>query len=228
MQQENAPSPEDLPPRPICYAYIDGFNLYYGMLEDHPEYKWLNCRRLLQLLRPNDDLVSIKYFTAEVDAKRQHSEQRDRQKRYWKALSTLPNFQLIQGKISERERTCKARECSLRLPYQDKEEKQTDVNIALAMVTDAIDHQPGQIVIISGDSDLIPAAKMIQQRSLNTRIAVYIPAYEEDLAHRRLDEYRPFCSSIKPIPEKFLRMAQFPNQVSLPNSQSLSKPPTWT
>ena len=43
--------------------YIDGFNLYYGALKD-TKWKWLNLERFFTLLRQDDDIQVIKYFTA--------------------------------------------------------------------------------------------------------------------------------------------------------------------
>ena len=45
-------------------AYIDGFNLYYGMLQGIPSYKWLDPSAFVKaLLREDHDVVCIKFFT---------------------------------------------------------------------------------------------------------------------------------------------------------------------
>ncbi len=43
--------------------YIDGFNLYYGALKN-TKWKWLNLERYFALLRQDDEIQTIKYFTA--------------------------------------------------------------------------------------------------------------------------------------------------------------------
>lgn len=48
-------------------VYIDGFNLYYGALRK-TSYKWLNVRRLCELLLPGNPVAQIKYYTALVTA----------------------------------------------------------------------------------------------------------------------------------------------------------------
>lgn len=214
-------------PKPACRAYIDGFNLYYGMLSEHPEHKWLNCRRLIELLRPNEEVEHIKYFTAQVAVERHQSEQRDRQKRYWKALNTLGGFEIVLGKIAKRERECKVMSCPNRTSYDENEEKQTDVNLALHMVADAIDHHPDVMVLISGDSDLVPAVRMVRQRSPQTKVAVYVPSYLDQLPKRRVDEYRGLVQTIKPIPEKFIRQAQFPAKLTGPDDKIIEPPNAW-
>lgn len=47
------------------WAYIDGFNLYYGAVKDTP-YRWLDLSRMCQLLLPGHQIAKIKYFTARV------------------------------------------------------------------------------------------------------------------------------------------------------------------
>jgi hypothetical protein len=70
------------------YVYVDAFNLYYGCLKGTP-YRWLNlealCRRML---RPENDVQRIKYFTSRVSA-RPDPGQPTRQQAYLRALATL-------------------------------------------------------------------------------------------------------------------------------------------
>jgi len=49
-------------------AYIDGFNLYYGLREQGwQRYYWLNVQELARnLLKPHQELLFIKYFTSLV------------------------------------------------------------------------------------------------------------------------------------------------------------------
>ncbi len=47
-------------------AFIDGFNLYYGLLKDHPRFKWLDLNKLIRMLYPHYEVGQVKYFTAEV------------------------------------------------------------------------------------------------------------------------------------------------------------------
>ncbi len=46
--------------------YVDGFNLYYGVLKN-TAYKWLDLERFFKPLRPQDDIQAINYFTAIVE-----------------------------------------------------------------------------------------------------------------------------------------------------------------
>ena len=47
-------------------AYIDGYNLYYGLLKGTPN-KWLDPMRLVKsLLREDHEILSVKYFISPV------------------------------------------------------------------------------------------------------------------------------------------------------------------
>ena len=47
-------------------AYIDGFNLYFGLKADHGrKYLWLDLQALVEsLLLPDQELQGVRYFTA--------------------------------------------------------------------------------------------------------------------------------------------------------------------
>jgi hypothetical protein len=49
----------------VTNVYIDGFNFYYGALKKTP-YRWINVRKLCELLLPKNTVAEIKYFTALV------------------------------------------------------------------------------------------------------------------------------------------------------------------
>ena len=50
-------------------AYIDGFNLYYGAVKGTP-YKWLDLKAVFaRILRPTNQILAIKYYTAKISAR---------------------------------------------------------------------------------------------------------------------------------------------------------------
>ena len=69
--------------------YIDGFNLYYGAVKGTP-WKWLDLEKYFTLLRQDDDIQQIKYFTAPISGSH-----RQNQDNYLLALSTLPRVEII-------------------------------------------------------------------------------------------------------------------------------------
>jgi uncharacterized LabA/DUF88 family protein len=222
------PQPPPPPPKKRSIIYIDGFNFYYGMLIDRPDLKWINYQRLAELLRPDDDIVHVRLFTAMVDKKKAVSEKRDRQQRLWAALKTQPKITLTEGKFAQRDRTCLVPTChNPERKFTALEEKQTDVNIALQIVRDVQTLAPDIVVIMSGDIDLLPALDVIMSIDRKVRPVIYIPVHEEILKYRRKDEFMRYSEAVKPIPEKYLRQAQFPAQVPLANGNSVERPLEW-
>jgi len=45
--------------------YIDGFNLYYGLLKG-TSYKWLNPLKLVNQILPYLEIQKVDYFTADI------------------------------------------------------------------------------------------------------------------------------------------------------------------
>ena len=70
-------------------VYVDGFNLYYGALKARPASRWLDLVALARLLRPDDTIDVIRYFTARVKRDRD-AKAPGRQKLYLAALHNLP------------------------------------------------------------------------------------------------------------------------------------------
>jgi hypothetical protein len=67
--------------------YIDGFNFYYGAIKN-TKWKWLNLEKYFKLLRQDDEIVTIKYFTALIDGSH-----RANQESYLLALNTHRCYQ---------------------------------------------------------------------------------------------------------------------------------------
>ena len=110
-------------------VYIDGFNFYYG-LKKEPKWKkyyWLDIVKLFEMfMRSNQELVSVKYFSAKVS----DIEQSLRQSAFFQANKENPKFKLILGKYLKKEITCF--NCGNKI--HTHEEKETDVRIATQIV----------------------------------------------------------------------------------------------
>src|SRR5690606_9802195 len=80
--------------------YIDGFNLYYSTLKG-TKYKWLDLKELCQrVLRPEHDIVSIKYFTADVSPKPSDPDMHIRQQVFFRALRAhIREIEIIKGQF---------------------------------------------------------------------------------------------------------------------------------
>ena len=202
----------------ICY--IDGFNLYYGVLKNGP-YKWLNLERYFRLLRPGDDIQRIRYFTARIwgpGVKDQDA--------YLDALATSPMIDIILGQFKKKRVRGECTQCPLPSPqfFYKTEEKCTDVNIALWMLHDAHEDLCDQFVLVTGDSDLAPAIGMVKDCYPQKIVIVYIPA--QNRIRGAAVELRTLAHINRTLPLNLLPHAQFPSAITT-SSGEIRKPASW-
>lgn len=209
---------------PTAYVYVDGFNLYYGALlarKDSFSRKWLNLESLAdKLLKPKSfNVVKIKYFTAEVLLN--HDPQKiQRQQYYWRALATLPRVERINGKfLLKRVNVPITKDVSLR--GKVPEEKGTDVNLATHLVNDAHLGKFDVAAIISNDSDLAEAIRVVT-KEIGLPVITINPC-NENLPSAHLAK---FSSGKKEVRDGQITSSQFP--VNLTDGQgTFTKPKRW-
>jgi 6-hydroxy-3-succinoylpyridine 3-monooxygenase len=212
------------PARPRAVVYVDGFNLYFGVLKERPATKWLDLQSFMDFLRVDEDVTGIRYFTALVHPHKHTSPTRDRQKRYHQALGSCKRVEVIHGAYQLREVNCRAR---CRETYEAPEEKKTDVGIAVRMISDVIDGHLDRLILISGDSDLEPAVAWIRKRYPAIRITVYLPQSPRDPSPRRNDRYRNMGVDVRHLPTAEIHRFQFPDTVELGSGRRVERPPEW-
>jgi hypothetical protein len=85
-------------------AYIDGFNLYFGMVDAGFNYcKWLDLKLLvINLLKPSQELIEVKYFTSRVN---NNPEKQKRQSMYIDALEAR-GVKIIYGNYQDNKVSC--------------------------------------------------------------------------------------------------------------------------
>lgn len=205
-------------------VYVDGFNLYYGALTRSP-CKWLDLGKFFSILRPNDTIRSIRYFTAVVTGKSQAD-----QAMYLRALQTVPNLTVITGKFKKKRVVCKHMGCSAGNPppqrlFTVNEEKRTDVNIAVTMVDDAYQGKCEQMILVSGDSDLVPGVATVRMRFPMIKVIVYVPA--NNPVRGQAFELRGAANVARDLPLNLLPKALFPATIDLPPEPPIVKPTDW-
>jgi 6-hydroxy-3-succinoylpyridine 3-monooxygenase len=214
-----APPPVQPPPR--TNVYIDGFNFYYGAVKNTP-YRWLDFDAYVRSFRSKDDIRRIYYFTARVDP----GPHRQRQDTFLLALATRPCIEIVEGKFLKKSVQCRVAACVApgNKVFQSAEEKRTDVNIAVYMLDDAYQDACDQFVLISGDSDLVPAIKTIKQRFPQKKVIVYVPSRGRP---KHGYELRMIADHAKEAPLNVLGQAQFPPRVPDGSGAFLVKPVGW-
>lgn len=150
-------------------AYIDGFNLYFGIVEAGFNHcKWLDLKMLVQnLLKPYQELVEVKYFTSRVN---NNPDKQKRQSLYIDALDSI-GVKIIYGNYQDGNVTC------LRCGHvwKSAKEKMTDVNIATAIIIDAYKNEYDMAMLISGDTDLIPPIREVHSIFKDKRVMIAFP-----------------------------------------------------
>ena len=205
------------------FVYVDGFNLYYGAVKGTP-YKWLDINKLVQMLLPKNQVLKIKYFTALVNSRPQDPDQPIRQQIYLRALKTIPNMEIIFGHFLSHEVSMPLANC---LPGHQKyaqviktEEKGSDVNIATHLLHDGYQGAYGVAIVISNDSDLVEAIKIVRNE-LKKGVIVLNPF--KDTPSQELKKVATF---LKPIREGVIAASQFTNQMVDQNG-TFTKPANW-
>lgn len=223
-------------------AFIDGYNLYYGRLRGTP-FKWLDLvelmRSVIRSQHGDNELECLHYFTAPAkEAFATHKrESVQAQQTYHRALNARhpDDFRLVLGnhtfdrKGALLPRFVDGQPCDKtdRVRVWSLEEKQTDVNLALAMYRACVKATCEQIVVCSNDSDVEPVLAAIREDFPAIRIGVVTPA-------RPSDEHRRYSKSLaqhahwvrRYITDDELQHAQLPVQVATAKKPA-QKPPHW-
>ena len=201
--------------------YVDGFNLYYGAVKD-TRYKLLDLELLFRRLRPGDDIQAIHYFTALVEGSH-----RPHQLVYLNALSTLPLVNIILGKFKRKRVQCRVPDCTYQgsREFGIPEEKRTDVNMALQMLDDAYQNRADRFVVVSGDSDLVPALTAVKRISPMIQITVYVPA--RNPVRGAAVELRAVADKDKTLPFNLVKKSQFPPILKGGPTGQIVKPADW-
>ena len=200
-------------------VYIDGFNLYYGALKSTP-YRWLDLAKLCKLLLPHDDILQIKYFTALVTSRPTNPDQAARQQTYLRAIQTIPNLQIIYGHFLTHEIMMPlAPPRTGHVKVIKTEEKGSDVNIAVHLISDGFRNVYDAAVIVSNDSDLLPPIKFVKEE-LGKLVGILNPQKHPSVVLAATAHF------VKNIRSTVLSNSQFPS-ILTDAKGTFTKPTGW-
>ena len=159
--------------------YFDGFNFYNGLKDktikdiNWKNYYWLDLNKFCnQFLFEHDgqELVAVKYFTAPP----KNLSKRSKQSAFLNAnkLINQEKFQIFQGHYTDKEIQCFA-EC--KKTFTVPEEKCTDVNLAITILTDCMEDAVDTIILVTADSDQIPTIRAVKNKFPKKKLKVYFP-----------------------------------------------------
>jgi uncharacterized LabA/DUF88 family protein len=141
---------------PVC-VYIDGFNLYHASAQyDDPYLKWLNFRTLAESFCKTEEFLEQVYFFTAVATWNRDKELRHRN---FIRAQKAKGVRVIESKFTKNKKFCIAndRYC------KQYEEKQTDVSIAVTLLSDAVKNRMNRAILITADSDQVPLARAMKE-----------------------------------------------------------------
>lgn len=196
-------------------AYIDGFNLYFGLREaGFDNCRWLNVKKLVEsLLQPNQELVQVKYFTSRVS---NNPDKQKRQSTYIDALESL-HIKIYYGNYQDSAIECNR--CGH--IWRTAKEKMTDVNIATKIIADAFRDEYDMALLISGDSDLTPPIREVHDLFKDKRVFIAFPP------KRHNSSMSLIAKGSMIIGRKKLVDAQFDEEVISKTGYKLKIPNDW-
>ena len=205
-------------------VYVDGFNLYYRALRDTP-FRWLDLRKLSEVLFPQDTINQVCYFTALLDARPSDPSQPQRQQVYLRALATLPNLEVYCGTFRSRTKFRPLANPIAGMPgvvrVRDSEEKGSDVNLVTRLLVDGFNGRYEQAVVVSNDSDFTSAIRYVRE-GLRLRVTVVNP----DRKIKTHKDLRAAATYVKRLWKSHLRQSQFPDTL-VDVHGTINRPHSW-
>lgn len=131
------------------------------------------------MLTDHQQLVAVKYFTAPITGSKGKQE---RQNAFLDALRTCPGVEIIFGRFQNEPKQCDHCGHSNFHP----QEKKTDVNIATNLICDGLVDKYDTAILVTADSDVVPAIEAVKKLKPKKRIVVAFPPgrYSKELENR--------------------------------------------
>ena len=128
-------------------------------------------------------------------------------------------FQLVLGKYIKKKIRCK----HCHNFFDTYEEKETDVRLATQIINDVYNETCDISIIVSADSDIIPAVELVKEINPNHKVFVNFPPlrFSVNLSN--------FCDGMRKLSnyESKFNKSMLPDEVILPNGVKLCRPQSW-
>ena len=197
-------------------AFIDGFNLYHALHDlREPHLKWVDLWRLCERftgtkLRLHKVLYFSAFATWRPDAFRRH-------RAYVKALQHA-GVETIMGHFKEKDRGCRA--CGAR--WVAHEEKETDGNIALHLLNEAYKDRFDCALLVSNDSDLAPAIRMLKAEFPQKWVRIVTPPKKR--TSKELVQAASGMQHVRSVKHSHVAAALLPATLSLADGTVVQRP----
>ena len=211
-------------------VYIDGYNLFFGLLKGSP-WKWLDVVCMVKsLLAVDHEIVQVYFFTSIVTPYPYEPESIERQNVYLQALALDPRVRIVKGKYCRRKahlppvskgcRDCDELHNGYIRVYKF-EEKQSDVNLAVQAVHDAALNLADSYVIVTGDSDQVGTI-LSMRKDFGKQVIVLNPHEANSL------ELKMAATFYKNIPRDLPSLCQLPDEIPIgTHGNVIRRPEAW-
>ena len=210
----------------LTTVYVDGFNLYHRALRG-TSFKWLDLSRLAANLLPDDEISTVRFFTARINARPDDPGQPQRQQAYLRALETLPNVTIHLGKYKERVIRRPLAEPIRGLPRYvrvlNSEEKGTDVNLATSLLVEGFQGSFQKAAVVTNDSDFVDPISFVRE-GLGLDVTLINPATDKKSHLTR--ELKNAATRVMWLRRSHLRRSQFPATLT-DQYGTITKPKSW-
>ena len=204
---------------------VDGFNVYHSIREAIKDgsgsIKWLDylslCRSYLNVFGREARLARVVYFSAYATHLQQtHPDVIVRHRKYVQALRST-GVEPMMGRFKWRPRWCP----TCQKEYPGHEEKETDVSIAVTLMELCLNDVCDIVVLVSGDTDLLPGIRAVKRLCTDKQVWVAFP-----YKRFNLELAQTAHGTIKIRRAKYAKH-QLPDPTILPDGTLVTKPSGW-
>jgi uncharacterized LabA/DUF88 family protein len=216
-------------PKTVAFL-VDGFNVYHSLREIEAltgnRVKWLDLNELLRrhlsdvrsaLGGDRVEIGRIYYFSAL--AKHLTTVERGIVDRHCAYIDALENTGVEVVLAHFKGKDVKCPHCKRQ--FRRYEEKETDVAIALKLIEVFARSDADTAVLVSGDTDLLPAMRTSRKLFADRKIGVAFP-FNRHTAQMQQEADYSFH-----LRQKEIQRAQFPATIALTDGTMIQRPGTW-
>ena len=208
----------------ITRVYIDGFNLYHGIIRDN-RLHWLDLQSFAEKLNRNQPVDHITFCTAMVSGTITDPDKALRQEVYHRALAlACPKVEILKGMFTSHIGRkplagCKNTPACL-VQVVSRCEKGSDVNLASRLLFDAHAGRYDRAIVVSGDSDLMEPIRLVA-KEMGKEVWVRNP---RNVSSVELEGVATHYDRIRPA---VLQASQLPDLVT-DGLRAYHKPAKWS
>lgn len=198
--------------------YYDGFNLYHAV-EDlrQPHLKWCDLRVLGELIsrghaKSIDKAVfCTAYFKGDAGKRFRHES-------YVNALK-LRGVETKLGHTTTEPMSCHAHHCGRR--WDQPREKETDINLSLAIFEDALDNVFDVAFVVTADTDQVATFRAVHLRFPQKRVIHVVPPGRQPAKHLHDNSYK---KTVIKITASHMAQCLMPPLVMKDGERSINRP----